>query len=41
VGLVVASGMLALEIHLALAILLYFLQLILNDDGLLNQMVKT
>jgi hypothetical protein len=33
--------MLAWKTHLALAILLHFLQLILNDDGLVNQMLKT
>jgi hypothetical protein len=40
VGLGVASRMLARETHLALVILLHFLQLILNDDGLVNQMLK-
>jgi hypothetical protein len=39
-GLGVASGMLAQETHLALPILLHFLQLILNDDGLCNQMLQ-
>jgi hypothetical protein len=32
--------MLPRKIHLAFAILLHFLQLILNDDGLVNQMLK-
>jgi hypothetical protein len=32
--------MLAQKTHLALTILLHFLQLILNDDGLINQMLK-
>jgi hypothetical protein len=32
--------MLAQKTHLALAILLHFLQLILNDDGLVHQMLK-
>jgi hypothetical protein len=31
-----AFGMLAQETHLVLAILLHFLQLIINDDGLVN-----
>jgi hypothetical protein len=39
-GLSVASGMLTKKTHLALAILLHFLYLILNDDGLVNQMLK-
>jgi hypothetical protein len=39
-GLGVASGMLAQKTHLTLAILLHFLQLILNDDGLVNRMLK-
>jgi hypothetical protein len=39
-GLGVASRMLAQKTHLALAILLHFLQLILNDDILVNQMLK-
>jgi hypothetical protein len=32
--------MLAQKTHLALAILLHLLQLILNQDGLINQMLK-
>jgi hypothetical protein len=32
--------MLAQETHLVLPILLHFLQIILNDDGLVNQMLK-
>jgi hypothetical protein len=36
----VASEMLARKTHLTLAILLHFLQLVLNDDGLVNQMLK-
>jgi hypothetical protein len=32
--------MLAQKIHLALTILLHFLQLILDDDGLVNQVLK-
>jgi hypothetical protein len=35
-GLGVASRVLAQKTHLALAILLHFLQLILRDDGLVN-----
>jgi hypothetical protein len=40
VALGVASGMLAWKTHLMLAILLHFLQLILDDDGLVNQVLK-
>jgi hypothetical protein len=36
----VPSGMLAREHHLAFVILLHFLQLILNDDSLVNKMLK-
>jgi hypothetical protein len=36
VGLGIACRMLAQETHLALVIVLHFLQLILNDDGLVN-----
>jgi hypothetical protein len=36
----VASGMLAQKTHLALAILLHLFQFKLNDDGLVNQMLK-
>jgi hypothetical protein len=32
--------MLAWKTHLMLAILLHLLQLVLNDDGLVNQMLK-
>jgi hypothetical protein len=39
-GLGVASGMLAWKTHLALAILFHFFQLILNDYGLVNQVLK-
>jgi hypothetical protein len=39
-GLGVASEMLSQKTHLALAILLHFLQFVLNDDGFLNQMLK-
>jgi hypothetical protein len=40
VGPSVASGMLAQKNHLALAILFHLLCLILNDDGLVNQMLE-
>jgi hypothetical protein len=40
VGLSVASGMLAQKTHLTLAIFLHLFWLILNDDGLVNQMLK-
>jgi hypothetical protein len=36
----IASRMLAQKTHLVFAILLYFLKLILDDDGLANQMLK-
>jgi hypothetical protein len=36
----VASRMLAWKHHLSFAILFYFFQLILDDDGLVNQMLK-
>jgi hypothetical protein len=39
-GLGVASKMLDQKTHLTIPILLHFLQLILNDDGLVNQMLK-
>jgi hypothetical protein len=39
-GFSVASRMLTRETHLVLAILLHFFQLILNDDGLVNQILK-
>jgi hypothetical protein len=35
-GLGVASGMLTWKTYLALAILLHFLQFVLNDDGFVN-----
>jgi hypothetical protein len=39
-GLSVASRILAQKTHLALAIFLHLFQLILDDDGLVNQMLK-
>jgi hypothetical protein len=36
----VAPRMLARKHHIAFAILLHFLELILDDDGLVNQMLK-
>jgi hypothetical protein len=36
----VASEMLTWKPHLVLAILLHFLQIVLNDDGFVNQMLK-
>jgi hypothetical protein len=39
-GLSVAFGMLAWKTHHALAILLHFLYLILDDDGLVSHMLK-
>jgi hypothetical protein len=39
-GLGVTSRMLTQKTHLVLAILLHFIQLILNDDCLVNQMSK-
>jgi hypothetical protein len=40
VGPIVASIMLAQENHFALAILLHLFQLILDDDGLIDQMLE-
>jgi hypothetical protein len=40
VGFSVASRMLTQKTHLALAIFLHLFQLILDDDGLVNQMLK-
>jgi hypothetical protein len=39
-GLSVASGMPAQKTYLMLVILLHFLQLVHNDDGLVKQMLK-
>jgi hypothetical protein len=40
-GFNVASGMLTQKTHLAPTIFLHLFQLILDDDGLINQMLKT